>query len=58
MVAPALTGMLAAKFGNYDLGLWIAGGFVVVAVVLVLWLKFTDQTAQELDASAKLASSK
>lgn len=54
VIAPALTGMLAAKLGNYDLGLWIAGGFVVVAVVLVVWLKFTDQTAQQLDASAKL----
>jgi len=57
VIAPALTGMLAAKLGNYDLGLWIAGGFVVVAVVLVLWLKFTDQTAQQLDASAKLNNS-
>lgn len=55
VIAPALTGMLAAKLGNYDLGLWIAGSFVVVAVVLVLWLKFTDQTAQQLDASAKLS---
>lgn len=58
VMAPALTGMLAAKLGNYDLGLWIAGGFVVLAVVLVLWLKFTDQTAQELDASAKLSRNK
>ena len=54
VIAPALTGMLAAKLGNYDLGLWIAGGFVVVGILLVLWLKFTDQTAQQLDASAKL----
>ncbi|HKM15039.1 MAG TPA: YbfB/YjiJ family MFS transporter [Marinospirillum sp.] len=53
VIAPALTGMLAAKLGNYDLGLWIAGGFVVVGILLVLWLKFTDQTAQQLDASAK-----
>lgn len=58
VVAPALTGMLAAKLGNYDLGLWIAGSFVIVAVVLVLWLKFTDQTAQQLDASAKLSRNK
>src|SRR5690554_3302178 len=56
VIAPALTGMLAAKLGNYDLGLWIAGGFVVVGILLVLWLKFTDQTAQQLDASAKLSN--
>lgn len=56
VIAPALTGMLAAKFGNYDLGLWIAGGFVVVGILLVLWLKFTDQTAQQLDASAKISN--
>ncbi|WP_027847745.1 YbfB/YjiJ family MFS transporter [Marinospirillum minutulum] len=56
VIAPALTGMLAAKLGNYDLGLWIAGGFVVVGLLLVLWLKFTDQTAQQLDASAKLSN--
>lgn len=55
VIAPALTGMLAAKLGNYDLGLWIAGGFVVVGILLVVWLKFTDQTAQQLDASAKLS---
>lgn len=58
VIAPALTGLLAARFSNYNLGLYIAGGFVVVAVVLVLWLKFTDQTAQQLDASAKLGYSK
>jgi len=56
VIAPALTGMLAAKLGNYDLGLWIAGGFVVLGILLVLWLKFTDQTAQQLDASAKLSN--
>ena len=56
VIAPALTGLLAARFSNYNLGLYIAGGFVVVAVVLVLWLKFTDQTAQQLDASAKLSN--
>ncbi|MGB0733035.1 MAG: YbfB/YjiJ family MFS transporter [Pontibacterium sp.] len=37
-VAPALTGMLAEAFGNYDLGLLIAAGFVVFGSVILLWL--------------------
>ncbi|WP_114418895.1 YbfB/YjiJ family MFS transporter [Marinospirillum perlucidum] len=58
VVAPALTGMLAAWTGEYTLGLWIAGGFVALGSLLVIWLKLTDQTAQELDASAKLSQAK
>ena len=54
VIAPALTGMLAAWTGHYNSGLWIAGSFVILGALLVVWLKVTDQTAQQLDASAKL----
>lgn len=57
VIAPALTGMLAAQSGHYNTGLWIAGGFVALGTLLVVWLKLTDQTAQQLDASAKLSLS-
>lgn len=53
MVAPALTGIIAERTGHYDLGLWLAGGFVALGTVLIVVLKFTDQTAQLLDDSAK-----
>ncbi|MBF0248940.1 MAG: YbfB/YjiJ family MFS transporter, partial [Alphaproteobacteria bacterium] len=35
ILAPALTGMLAEALGSYDLGLWLAGGFVAVGAVLI-----------------------
>ncbi len=38
IVAPALTGMLAQQAGNYDQGLWLAGGFVSIGAVLMLLL--------------------
>lgn len=53
MVAPALTGFLAERSGNYDLGLWLAGGFVALGTVLIVWLKVSDQTALMLDNSAQ-----
>ena len=49
IVAPALTGVMAEHFGDYALGLWLAGGFVTLGAALILLLKFTDQTAAELD---------
>ncbi len=54
MIAPALTGILAERTGHYDLGLWLAGGFVAVGTVLIFWLKMTDPTAQALDDEGKL----
>lgn len=56
IVAPALTGMLAEQSGNYTVGLWLAGGFVLLGAVLVLILRATDRTAAELDQSNRLAS--
>ncbi|MBP0049693.1 YbfB/YjiJ family MFS transporter [Marinobacterium sp. AK62] len=47
--APALTGVMAEHFGDYALGLWLAGGFLTLGAALILLLKFTDQTAAELD---------
>lgn len=38
IVAPALTGMLAQDSGNYDLGLYLAGGFIALGTVLILVL--------------------
>lgn len=56
IIAPALTGSLAAQLGSYNTGLWVAGFFVVVGALLVLWLKLTDTTAQELDALSSQAA--
>src|SRR5690606_6519683 len=55
IIAPALTGMLAEATGHYDIGLWLAGGFVALGAVLLVWLRGVDQTAQRLDAEAKAA---
>ncbi|WP_282041073.1 YbfB/YjiJ family MFS transporter [Halomonas alimentaria] len=55
IIAPALTGMLAESTGHYDIGLWLAGGFVALGAVLLVWLRGVDQTAQRLDAEAKAA---
>ncbi|MGM0914598.1 MAG: YbfB/YjiJ family MFS transporter [Pseudomonadota bacterium] len=57
IIAPALTGMLAESTGHYDIGLWLAGGFVALGAVLLVWLRGVDQTAQRLDAEAKAAPS-
>lgn len=55
ILAPALTGVLAERSGNYHLGLWLAGGFVLLGALLVLVLRATDMTAAELDRSNRLA---
>jgi len=56
IIAPALTGMLAAQSGHYNTGLWLAGGFVALGAVLILLLRVTDRTAAELDQSNRLAT--
>ncbi len=53
IIAPALTGMLAEATGHYDISLGLAGGFVALGAVLLIWLRGVDQTAQRLDAEAK-----
>lgn len=52
IIAPALTGMLAETTGHYGIGLWLAGGFVALGAVLLIWLRQVDHTAQRLDAQA------
>jgi predicted MFS family arabinose efflux permease len=52
IVAPALTGMIAETTGRYDIGLWLASGFVLLGAVLLAWLRRIDRTAQRLDAEA------
>ncbi len=54
--APALTGMLAEASGHYTVGLWLAGGFVLLGAALLAYLRGVDQTAQRLDAEAKALS--
>lgn len=54
--APALTGVLAEASGHYTVGLWLAGGFVAIGALLLVWLRQVDQTAQRLDAEAKALS--
>ncbi|MGM0986704.1 MAG: YbfB/YjiJ family MFS transporter [Pseudomonadota bacterium] len=53
IIAPALTGMLAEVSGHYDTGLWLAGGFVALGAVLLVWLRLVDRTAQRLDDEAR-----
>ena len=55
ILAPAFTGMLAEATGHYSVGLWLAGGFVALGALLLVWLRRVDQTAQRLDAEAKAA---
>ncbi|MCV6588803.1 MAG: YbfB/YjiJ family MFS transporter [Marinobacterium sp.] len=43
IVAPALTGVLAQQTGSYDLGLWLAGGFVAAGAVLMMGLIMLEQ---------------
>jgi len=49
VLAPALTGYLAEATGRYDIGLYLAAGFVAVGALLVAGLIATDNTSQQLD---------
>lgn len=50
VLAPALTGYLAETTGHYDIGLYLAAGFVALGALLIAVLIATDNTAQQLDA--------
>lgn len=52
IVAPALTGMLARDAGNYDLGLFLAGGFIAVGTVLIAILVRMEKAEQLIKESA------
>ncbi len=49
VIAPALTGYLAKLTGHYNIGLYLAAGFVSLGAILVWLLIATDNTAQQLD---------
>jgi dipeptide/tripeptide permease len=43
IIGPAIVGWLATRLGNYSIGLTIAGGVMVVGVVLLVILKFVEK---------------
>ena len=44
IIGPAITGMLAGALGNYNLGLWIAAGMVLLGAVIIALLYKTQST--------------
>jgi MFS family permease len=51
VVAPAFTGYLAEVSGHYNLGLYLAAGFVGLGALLIAVLIYTEQTSRRLDAA-------
>lgn len=45
--APALTGVLAESIGNYNLGLYLAAGFVAFGAVLIAYLIWSPKAREE-----------
>lgn len=45
IIAPAITGNLAERLGNYDLGLWIAAAVVLLGAVISFVLVVTERDA-------------
>lgn len=43
IVGPAITGMIGARFGNYNAGLYVAAGVMVLGVGLLLLLKRVER---------------
>lgn len=43
IIGPAVVGWLATRLGNYSIGLYLAGGVMVVGVVLLAILKFVEK---------------
>jgi predicted MFS family arabinose efflux permease len=43
IIGPAVVGWLATRLGNYSIGLYLAGGVMVVGVVLLVILKFVEK---------------
>jgi predicted MFS family arabinose efflux permease len=52
ILGPALTGMLAARLGSYDAGLYFAAGIMGIGTLLLLVLKWVERR----DAALTLAS--
>lgn len=53
IIAPAITGWLAMRFGSYDAGLWLAAGVMVVGTFLLVMLKAVDKRDTALAAALK-----
>jgi len=52
ILAAAATGLLAARFGSYNAGLWLAAGVMVVGTALLLALKLVEhRTAATVPAA-------
>ncbi len=49
ILAPAITGLLAAKDGNYNAGLYLAAGAVLMGSVMVLQLGHMDRKQKNAD---------
>jgi MFS family permease len=45
IIAPAITGNLAERLGNYDLGLWIAASMVLLGAIISAILVVTERKA-------------
>lgn len=43
IIGPAVVGWLATRLGNYSIGLYLAGGVMVVGVLLLVILKFVEK---------------
>lgn len=43
IIGPAIVGWLATRLGNYSIGLYLAGGVMVVGTVLLAILKFVEK---------------
>lgn len=43
IIGPAVVGWLATRLGNYSIGLYLAGGVMVIGVVLLVILKFVEK---------------
>ena len=54
IIRPAIVGWLATRLGNYSIGLYLAGGVMVVGVVLLAILKMVEKRDAVLLQCAKL----
>jgi MFS family permease len=52
ILAPAITGWLATRFGSYEAGLYLAAGVMVVGTLLLLILKGVEKRDAAVDAKA------
>jgi MFS-type transporter involved in bile tolerance (Atg22 family) len=43
IVGPAVTGVLAARFGSYNAGLYLAAGVMMLGTLLLLLLKLVER---------------